>query len=208
MQRLLLVDFDGTLFDSDLFHKDISLYLLNTYKTPIEDFHSTFEKAKLDGPHSLRKQFKLLGLKNISGLINEIKEYIGPQSNKYIYEETIDFINSYKKEIVIYTYADSNYFKFKLAVTGLNKLRLPVIAVNSDKNEFLLNNMNTAVKIKKRNQDFTNPDRIIWIDDKVSGFKNLINGVEFVRIKRTGSKHSVHATPKGTKEIKSLLEVI
>lgn len=208
MKKLLLVDFDGTLFDSDLFHKDISLYLLNTYKTPVEDFLTTYEKAKLDGPHSLRKQFKILGYKNIGGLLNEVKEHFTPISNKYIYEDTLEFINSNKREIVIYTYADSNYFKYKLAITGLGKHKLPVIAVNTDKNDFLQNNMNTAIKFKKRNVDFTNPDRIIWIDDKVGGFSKSIDGVEFVRIRRDGGKHSIHPTPKGAKEIKSLLEVM
>jgi len=208
MTRLLLVDFDGTLFNSDLFHKDVGEYLYNTYKIPSEDFYGAYEKSKHNGPHSLKRQLKILGLKNVSGLLKEIKALFELTSQNYIYNETLEFITKNKKEIVIYTYADPTYFKFKLAVTKLNALRLPVIAVNTNKNDFLRNNLDSTIKFKKRNKDSYNPERVLWIDDKIEGFTKNIERVEFIRIKREGGKHSVHQTPESAKEISNLLDVM
>lgn len=200
MDTILLVDFDGTIFNSDLFHKNIAEYLNIKYKLPLEDFYSSFEKAKEDGlPHNLKKQLKIVGFRNVNGLIKEIKQHLLSTNQNYIYEDVLDFINKYKKSIVIYTFADEKYYKYKQRISSLSKYRLPYIIVNSDKNTFLSTNINSLDKIANK--------KIIWVDDKVSVFKSTIKNVEFIRIKREGNKHSVYDTPKDITEINNLLEL-
>lgn len=203
MNQLLLVDFDGTLFNSDLFHNDIAKYLNEKYMLPIDKFFETFELAKSDNlPHSLKKQFKIIGFRNTNGLIKEIKDYLANSGKNYIFEESLDFIKQYKKNIIIYTYADPSYFKYKLAISKLSRLRIPSLIVNSDKNTFLKNNIKKIINENK----FT-PNKVVWIDDKVKVFSSAIENIEFVRIKREGNKHSFFETPKAITEINNLLEL-
>ena len=200
MHSILLLDFDGTLFNSDLFHKHIAEYLNTTYKLPLEEFYSSFDKAKEDGlPHSLKKQLKIIGFRNVNGLIKELKQHLLTTNTNYLYQETIDFIQKYKKSIVVYTYADAKYFKYKQHISSFGKFRLPYIIVNTDKNIYLSQNANS--------NDWLANKRIYWIDDKPSVFKNTINNVEFIRIKREGDKHSSNATPVGVKEVNNLLDI-
>lgn len=208
MSQLLLVDFDGTLFKSDEFHNDIFLYLNSTYKIPLEDIKEAYEGAKKDGkPHSLKKQFKILGLKNISGLIEEIKHYLISLEKNYLYSDTLDFINKHKKNIIVFTYADPFHYKYKLKISGLNKYRLPVIIVDSDKNEFLKSNLKTSlIKTLKRTKE-TEYSQYCWIDDKIDGFKKPITNIDYIRIKRLGDKYSHLETPNNVREIESLLSL-
>ncbi len=208
MSQLLLVDFDGTLFKSDEFHNDIFLYLNSTYKIPLEDIKEAYEDAKKDGkPHSLKKQFKILGLKNISGLIEEIKHYLISLEKDYLYSDTLDFINTHKKNIVVFTYADPFHYKYKLKISGLNKLRLPVIIVDSDKNEFLQSNLSSALSEVFKKTKEVKYSQFYWIDDKIEGFKKPITNIDYIRIKRLGDKYSHLETPSNVREVESLLSL-
>lgn len=207
MDKVLLVDFDGTLFKSDEFHNDIFEFLNNKYKVDLEIIKEAYSKAKSDGkPHSLKKQLKIIGFKNVSGLIKEVQEYLIKKNKDYLYKETQEFINKYRNEIIIYTYADPNYFRFKLKVSGLSKIRIPSIIVDKDKNEFIKDNLHSCID-RFKSVNLNNIQQILWIDDKIKVFKNPIDSIQFVRIKREGDKYSKQKTPKHVLEIKNLLHI-
>lgn len=204
MSNLLLVDFDGTIFNSDLFHQDIKEFLFNTYRTSFDDFDSSYDMAKADGkPHSLKKQLNILKLKNVNGLIKEIKNHLITLNKNYLYPESEDFISNKRKDIIIFTYAQKDYYQYKLSICGLSRKKIPYVVVDSNKKEFLEKNQDNIVKKAKREHC----SQFIWIDDKIDGFGQQIPNTLFIRIKRAGDKYGHLQTPLLAKEIYNLLEV-
>lgn len=207
MNKLLLVDFDGTIFNSDKFHKDIWNFLVTTKGFKLTDLLESYEKAKEDKkPHSLQKQFKILGIEDPYPLIEEITAHLIELGDTYLYSDSIEFIEQNLDRIIIYTFADSLHYSNKLKISGLDKYNLKLLMVAENKNDFLVKNLVSSVNtILNSDFDFTNKG-IYWIDDKIDSFNKSIDNVEFVRIIRAGDKYAHLQTPDGVKEIFSLLD--
>lgn len=208
MKTLYLVDFDGTLFNSNKLHQDINSFLENLGITKLQ-LKDAYEETKKDGkPFNIQKYLELLELDNILQVKKRIEQHIIDVNNNYLYPDTLEFLEKFNQPIIIYTFANSNFYKFKLKISKLNKLKLKSIIVDGKKDEYLKQNL--IYKNNKVGFSFSALyDKICWVDDKVDGFIRIkIKNVEFIRLKREGDKYALENTPENVKEIGSLLELI
>lgn len=208
MQALYLIDFDGTLFNSDKFHTDIALFLQNKLGVELSFILEAYKETKAEGkPHHLKKHLEILRVQNIKELQKEVAIYLLSLGNDYLYSDTLQFLNKFSHQFLIYTFAKPDHYKLKLKVSRLNKFRLPTLMIEDNKNEYLAKNLTIYKNMYGLGLSRLYP-KVYWIDDKIDSFNQNIEGVEFIRIRREGDKYSFEPTPRGVREISTLLELI
>lgn len=172
------IDFDNTLFDTESFYNDL-VNLINKEKIKEEDINLIYKEQfnkELFNPIKIINY--IIEKRNINkNLIKEIN-YFMKDISKYLYEDTIDFLEYLKqnnKEIVLLTYGDFNYQNEKISNCFIKEYFNQIIITSKLKGELDLDYQNS-----------------IFIDDSKEQIESLLKkNSKVIRIKRKGNKHSI-----------------
>lgn len=194
MQKVY-IDFDGTLFDTDLLYKKFGK-LCNKFGVSNGDLEQA-RKQVVDkyGLYSLEKILTNLEKQYI---FNESfnKSFYGLFSNEFVYADVLVALDKLvkKHELILLTYGDI-YQWHKIEASGLKKYFTSIIV--TDKKKHLLNTI-----------DYKNS---IFIDNRVEDLENFYEGGarEVYRIRRKSDKYSsINLNIKQIKEYKNFLELV
>lgn len=172
------IDFDNTLFDTQLFNKDL-LSLLSKYdidENKIKDCHAKYFDNGLFNP--LKVISKILEDDfNKEIVINEVNLFLQDLS-KYVYSDSFEFLKYLKENKFDYsmlTYGDPEFQREKIKNSHINEYFETIIFCVNKKGEL--------------NLDYKNA---IFIDDDVNQLKSILKqNAQVIRIRRLGNKHSV-----------------
>ncbi len=184
----IYIDFDGTLFDTDLFFDD---FLLLCQKYGISKEKVKKEKTHMKGLFSLEKLVKLLiekyDLKD--DFSAEVEKLYNPS---YLYKDSISFLEKYYKKynIIILTKGDYNYQTRKIDCCNFKKYFKKII-ITKDK---------SLEKIDYQNSVFIDNNPFDLYKYKLNGASKLI------RIKHQDDHYSKIVT-KDFKEYLSLTDI-
>lgn len=172
------IDFDNTLFDSEKFYQDL-LKIAESFglsKIMIDECYQDNFSNELFNPFKVIEY--LIEKSNINKEINkEIKKLL-INAKKYLYDDTILFLEFLKKEnfsLILLTYGDVSYQKAKIKETEINEYFDQIIITSKLKGELGL--------------DYR---KSVFLDDNVEQIKSLLKkDAKVIRIRRRGNKHSL-----------------
>ncbi|MBP5684405.1 MAG: hypothetical protein J6X02_04030 [Bacilli bacterium] len=161
------IDFDNTIFDTVSFYDDLLKILYDGGIT--KEYIDNYYQEKGMDPLKLIYSIKDLDVQNKA--LNHFND-----TNKYLYQDAIDFLNSKKdSEFILYTNGYLEYQIKKIVNSKILKHFKNVIISESDKT--------------KLDIDYT---KGIFIDDNVDVLKSLLlkNAKKVYRVKRNNNRHS------------------
>jgi hypothetical protein len=205
MRRLILIDFDGTLFDTKRFKKELAVFGERKYGISEEEWRKTYKKAKnFNGAYNYFKHIKGFTSKTVSVLQTEFDEYFKGKS--FIYSDVLSFLTKYNKErIVIFTLGIDNFQLMKIRSNNL-VASLETIITDKDKTHYWTDKLiylsEDSLKFNGMKETFK---ELWYIDNRSTYFtKKPPNNVRQIRIKRKGDLYSASPTPNYAEEVESL----
>lgn len=194
----ILVDFDRTLYNSDLLYKNLIKICLSRSLITEDELLSYWEKYV--------KHFKVFNffhfieaLPNLSNpekqrIIKEAKKFILKEGKKFLYKDVKNFVKQYP-DFQILTYGDTYFQLFKIKGCGISK---------SCKNIHIVKRKKWSEKMFFQNQN------TVLIDDHsetIQKVKKNFPNVSCIEIKRPGTKYSNQSSTFADKRITSLSQL-
>lgn len=181
------IDFDGTLYNTEKLKEDllnviikkVEYYNVNRQDT-IKEVKGMFNRENIYNIYNLAIFFANKYRFESKQILNEINEII-ENGEKYLYEDSIEFIKKLKEKgytTHIFTYADRvdfGYQNAKIKGSKISDMFDIIIITSQDKHTLNINY-----------------EKGIFVDDNTKVLKGLysVNPHRLIRIKRKGSKYS------------------
>ncbi|MFA6027450.1 MAG: hypothetical protein WC752_00805 [Patescibacteria group bacterium] len=185
MPKTIIIDFDHTLFNAQLFKKAIAKAL----GMSLADWEKDYQKNKKKFTHyNYKQQIKNLPLANQKKFLNILKN-----SNKYLYKDAIIFLRSIKNnKIILLSKGEPSLQEQKIINSGVKKY-LQIKTTDRPKVEFIK-------KIK-------NKENIIFINDRgkeIDEIKKVYPNVYVIWVRRTNGQYKNEPCKKYDKKVNNL----
>jgi len=209
-KQLLLIDFDGTLFNTDEFKIQLFNFVSFKYAINKETLHLTYEQYKNEiGIYDFFLHISSFIRIDFDELEKSITNHFLNKSSNFLFSDAITFLeNNNKYHIVIYTLGDDRFQKLKFKVANILE-RIPRIIIQEDKFNYIIKNIlyvDEFIILKSLGDSKYN--EVVYVDDNPVFFKNPINKVSLCRIMRKGQKYNDKSTPVFVREITTLNTLI
>lgn len=191
MKRKIYLDFDRTLFDTDAFIKDMNKVLEKDIDLLLFEEYKRRDEKKGFNPYRIIKMMNIDNkdeiYQNLDNLMNNV--------SKYLYPDTIPFLEKMQKEydLYIFTYGDKDFQKRKVINTHIDKY------------------INSFIDIldKKSNSLEINYQESIFIDDNPFVIDDILLKKPYmaIRMRRNKAKYSLINMKNKVMEVKSFEEI-
>lgn len=206
MNNLWLLDFDGTLFDSEAFKRDLKGFISSIGIDRIK-FDQTYQQSKNQyGSYDLFEHMeKYFSISEVN-LRPKLYHYFADKD--YQYPDVANFLTSTSGDHrVIFTLGSDRFQRFKIGLTS-SLSGLDVLQTESAKNRELIeiSKASQSKRLKFRGQDY---QKIYYLDNRVEFFiADPLAGLVQIRIHRVGDYYYKDLTPEGVQEVGNLNEII
>lgn len=189
-RRLLLIDFDRTIFDSDGFYR----FILSN--TPSKHVRENWDSLYLNYQSKFKTMniFTMLSSHLDPVELKKLKSLAAKAAPRYIYSDVDVFFEHLKLKNVnfkVFTYGDYEFQLFKINSSGIGSIP------------------NLITSIPKHLHPVMNNQCVI-IDDNPFFIEQIINNdIDVIRMTRPNSKYTSYAVKKNSaKSVKNLSEVL
>jgi hypothetical protein len=202
----VLVDFDRTVFQTDLFHLDVENHLMQTIGFSLNLHTRTYSSedrgaVRFEDLHAFLLESKQLTHQMVSSLLDQAtqgRDYIFPDARRWLEEEKV-------KGAVLH-FVTSGQDKLQNYKLGLDEVTAGVgrTIVGQNKGEMLTKNVRVMDEGGLGVQGLPYvARRLLLIDDRPDTFNQLesVVPIERVRIRRPGLPYSCEPTPSGVREV-------
>lgn len=208
-QKLIVTDFDRTLFDVNAFFLDFCELILADESITNLELRANIDEFINSGDHSDFHHFMNRYHIDLQNIIGKVQHTLGSKS--YLYEDVTKFLRYFSDdEIIILTTGRQEFQQVKLQLVNefatINKIVIP-----GNKGEYL------KEKLKIVPQGFEMPtltgtnvySELYLIDDKIDMLMPLIGmkRVKLFNIQRPDAKFIAPNIPAGITKISSMVEV-
>lgn len=207
--RLILLDFDGTIFNTEKLKKLLPEFVGMSLFISGAKFKETYETTKnSEGAYDLFYHLKFLGAGSSESEIEEkFTEFF--QKEEMVFNDFKELKNSLGPDdyLCVYTLGFDRFQNLKLSLDEATK-DIRKIILETNKKNFFENNLkfiNSSFKFADIENEF---DSVYFVDDNPKHFTSeLFKNLKQFRILRDDSKYKDIPTPKGVTEIKLLTEI-
>jgi hypothetical protein len=212
-ERLIILDFDNTIFDSRQFYRDMSMVLQREFGIDAQEFTQEQPQYLLAEDHSYDffHHIKARGLKRAEVSLVLRKQLGG---GDYLYPDVIPFLETHHDEhteVVILTVGVEDWQRFKLSFCpSLAHLVHHIISVHKGTHLAKHLKLNDDGRL---GLDIIAPGlfwQILLMDDKPATFADLpkpIPGLSLYRIRRPDDPKGIQPTPPQATELTSLTDL-
>ena len=203
--RLVILDFDSTLFNVRLFLADLTNLLAKKFDINLERFDVTYEQMRTaGGGYSTYDHMKFLGLPKA-----EIDALLDKKSfpNEYAYQGVTEAIAKFQKtsDVIIWTLGDARFQEFKRAF--IPALKNVAFIITHDKSAKLPDEIVRKEDGVQYNSKLYKS--VVLIDDNP---KNFFDSppiyLRQIRVRYPGGRYSKIETPKGVEEAANLADIV
>lgn len=207
--KLIVSDFDRTLFNVNEFFVDFCDYILGEPELHNQELRAEVEEFLHSGDHSDWHAFMDKYHADLTHILDKVKFVLN--KNSYLYEDVADFLGRFKADkIAVLTTGRQEYQQVKLQLAGeLDRIIKKVIPGN--KSEYLKKNLvrskeSISVPDLTGSREFSG---LYLIDDKMDMLLPLLGepNVKLFHIQRPDAKFLRESSHEGIHNISTLLEV-
>ena len=207
MNRLILIDFDGTLFDSDSFKKELVKFWNDKYGITQQQWDATYEPSRNE--HGAYDYFQHLSQfldTNRETLKTEFIEYF--RAHDFYFHDALEFLKKHEEDkLIIFTLGYDDFQSMKID-TNEYVSKIKRIAISGHKGTFFADNLDTSsdkLKFSGIDGEF---NEIWYVDNRPTYFmKDVIPTVRQIRVFREGKRYSDIPTPVHIEEVKLLTDI-
>lgn len=204
MSKIIVIDFDGTLFNTPHFKSDV-IGIMSSFGVSEQKQKEVEQDLFPSGEYNLFVHLmKMAGDFNLD--LVEIKQKIDhlfSHARGYLYEDSVCFLNKMQELgnfVIIYSYGNEEFQRQKIDATGLTDL--------VDEVHITQNSVKTDVFEFNFSKDL---NKIIFIDDNTDALGEVINKfpeVKCIRMKRPKSQAFASEINKKVSKVNSLNQVL
>ncbi len=204
MKKQIFIDFDGTIFSTSRFKKDI-LHIFKCAGYSKEEIEKTYWEECKDYRYSIEGNLKRLAriCEYDKAKIDPMVERVYKKVRKYLYKDTIPFlrkINREKYKVNLLTLGDIGFQRLKFDHSGLEKLFDDIYVTENQKWNYLKD-------IVKREEDFVMIDDRVDTSEKIK--ENFPNSLPIRIFRKDYDKNDPYLCrdcPKGAVQVVNLKE--